>query len=100
MGFTSGVRFPAEVRDFPFSKTSRPTQGTKQPPVQWLLESSSPPVKLPWREYDHLPPSTVEIRNATAIPVLPHEMQWNNFKSTISVPLNYIHIALKYIIFH
>jgi hypothetical protein len=43
-------------------------------------------------------PSRLGMR--TAIPVPLHKMQRNNFKFTISAPVNYIHVAFNYTIFH
>jgi hypothetical protein len=52
--------------------TSTPALGPTQPPFQLVPGALSPAVKRPGHEVDHLPPSSVEIKNAwsyTSTPV-------------------------------
>jgi hypothetical protein len=44
---------------FLFSTASRPALG----PTQWVPEAVSPVVKRQWREADHSPPSSAEVKN-------------------------------------
>jgi len=39
------IRFQAGERNFPFSKTSRPTQGPTQPPIQLVHGAVTPGIK-------------------------------------------------------
>jgi hypothetical protein len=67
----TGVRFMAGVRDFLFYVTTILTQGSTQPPSQWVPGVSSPEVKRPAREADHSP-STAEVKNGGVLAPLPH----------------------------
>jgi hypothetical protein len=49
-----GVRFPVRARFF-----SSPTQ----PPIKWVPGAFSPGVKRSWREADHSPPTSAEVKN-------------------------------------
>jgi hypothetical protein len=53
------------------SPKSRPALGPTQPPIEWAPEALSPGLKWPGREADHLPPSSAEVKNGGAIPLLP-----------------------------
>jgi hypothetical protein len=44
---------PGEVKHFLFSTSSRPTPGSTQPPIQWVLWALSLRVKRPGREADN-----------------------------------------------
>jgi hypothetical protein len=56
---TEGPEFEfRRVKNFFFSKSSRPTLGSTQPPIQWLPGALSPEVKLPARGADHSPPGS------------------------------------------
>jgi hypothetical protein len=41
---------------------SRPDLGPIQPPIQWVQEALSLGIKGPWREADHSPPSSAEVK--------------------------------------
>jgi hypothetical protein len=43
-----------------------------QRPIQWLPGAISPGLKRQGREGDHLTPSSAEVKNDGAIPLLPH----------------------------
>jgi hypothetical protein len=48
---------PGRVKNFLFSKSSRPALGSTQPPIQWV-----PGVKRLGREVDHSPPTSAEVK--------------------------------------
>jgi hypothetical protein len=52
---------PGTIKNFLFSTSSRPTLGSTQPPVRWVLEVLSPGVKRQGREADHSPPASAEV---------------------------------------
>jgi hypothetical protein len=52
--------------------SSRPALGPTQPPIQCVLRALSPGVKLPGRETDHSPPTSVEVKKCGSIQPLPH----------------------------
>jgi hypothetical protein len=54
-----GIRVPVGSRIF--STSSKPTLGSTQPPVQWVL-GASPGVKRPGREADHSPATSAKVR--------------------------------------
>jgi hypothetical protein len=57
---------------FLFTTTSRPALELIQPLIQWVIGALSLGVKRPGRGADHLPPSSVEVKNVCgAIPPLP-----------------------------
>jgi hypothetical protein len=49
---------------FLFVTASRPALRLTQPPIQWVPGTLTPEVKQLWREADHLPPSSAEVKNA------------------------------------
>jgi hypothetical protein len=53
-----------EMRIFLFTTASRPALGPTKPLIQWVTRALSPGVKRPWREADHSPPSSAEVKNA------------------------------------
>jgi hypothetical protein len=53
-----------ELGIFLFTTASRTALGPTQPPIQWVPRALSLGVKRPGREADHLPPSSVEVKNA------------------------------------
>jgi hypothetical protein len=55
-----------------FCTPSRPILGPTQPPNQWVSGALSAWVKRKWREANHSPPSSTEVKNGGAIPPLPH----------------------------
>jgi hypothetical protein len=50
------------VMNFLLSTTSRPTLGSTQPPIQWVLGALSPGVQRPRREADHSSPASAEVK--------------------------------------
>jgi hypothetical protein len=49
---------------FLFATSSRPAQRPTQPPAQRVLRVPSPGVKRLWREFDHSPQFSAEVKNA------------------------------------
>jgi hypothetical protein len=47
-----------------FAIASRPALRSTHPPFQWVPKYLPSEVKRPWREADHSPPSTTEVKNA------------------------------------
>jgi hypothetical protein len=73
MGWTThnvGVIAPCRCKIFLFPKSSRPTLGPTQPPIQWVPWASFPVVKRPRRETDHSPQTNAEVKN-TCIYIYP-----------------------------
>jgi hypothetical protein len=70
------VLFLVVAKDFLFSTESRPVLGPTQSPIQWVLEAVSPRVKRPRREAGAIPPTSAEVKNGKAIPLLPYESSW------------------------
>jgi hypothetical protein len=68
---TTGVRFPVEAGIFFFGIASRQALEPIKPPFQWERGTTSPRVKQPKHEADHLPPPIAEVKNACSIPTLP-----------------------------
>jgi hypothetical protein len=54
---------PGRIKNFLFSRSSRPALRSTQPPIQWEPEALSPGVKRPGREVDHSPPTSAEVKN-------------------------------------
>jgi hypothetical protein len=52
---------------FLFSAASRPTLGSTQPPIPWIIGTFFLGVKRTGREVDDSPPSSVEVKNGGAI---------------------------------
>jgi hypothetical protein len=62
---------PGRVKNFLFSKSSRPVLGSTLPPIQWVPRTLFPGLKRPGREADHSLPSSDEVKNIGAIRILP-----------------------------
>jgi hypothetical protein len=77
-GWTTRDRFPAGEKSLLYSTAFRLVLKSTQPPIQWILRALSPGVKRPGSETDHLPPSSVEIKNGGAVPTLPHTPSWRD----------------------
>jgi hypothetical protein len=67
---------PGRGMIFLFSIASIPGLRPTQPPTQLVPGTLSPGVKRPGREADHLPPSSVDVKNGGAVPPLPHTSSW------------------------
>jgi hypothetical protein len=52
----------SRVKNFLFSKSSRPALRSTQPPIQWVTGALSAGVKRPGREVDHSPPTSAEVK--------------------------------------
>jgi hypothetical protein len=74
-GRGTGVRFPAGVKDFSLPTASRPALGQTLSPIQLVPRALSLEVKRKGRQVD-LSPSSAEVRNGGAIPLLPHTFLW------------------------
>jgi hypothetical protein len=66
-----GARFPTGQDIFLFSTASKPALGPTQPPIKWVLGE-----KRQGREADYTPPSSAEVKNNGAIPLLPYTSSW------------------------
>jgi hypothetical protein len=64
-GWMTRIRFLAGKRDFLYSIACRTTLG------EWVLGPVFPGVTQQWREADHSPPSSAEVKNVVAIPPRP-----------------------------
>jgi hypothetical protein len=53
---------PGRVKNFLFSKSSRPALRSTQLPIQWVPWDISSRVKRPGREVDHSPPTSAEVK--------------------------------------
>jgi hypothetical protein len=53
---------PNSVKNFLFSKSSRPALGFTQPPIQWVPGALSSGLKQPGREAEHSPPASAEVK--------------------------------------
>jgi hypothetical protein len=51
-----------ELGIFLFTTASRPALESTQPLIQWVAGVISLGVKRPWREADHSPPSSAEVK--------------------------------------
>jgi hypothetical protein len=67
----TGIRFPAGPRDFYLYHCVQTGFGATQHIMQYVRGRFPPGVKRSGRENDHLPPSSVDIKNGEAIPPLP-----------------------------
>jgi hypothetical protein len=72
---------PDRVKNFLFSKSSRPTLGPTQPPIQWVPGALSPGMKQPGREADHSPPTSADVKKmwnyTSSPPILLHGVVLN-----------------------
>jgi hypothetical protein len=50
------------IKNFLFSKSSRPALGSTQPPIQFFTGALSSGVKRPGREVDHSSPTSAEVK--------------------------------------
>jgi hypothetical protein len=53
---------PGKVKNVHFSISYRPVLGATQPPIQKVPKALSPVIKQPWREADHSPRTSAEIK--------------------------------------
>jgi hypothetical protein len=71
--------FDSPPRQVFFSSTiSWPALKPTQPPIRRVSGAISPGVKRPKREADHLPPSSLKVRNGGTTPSLPHVSSWRS----------------------
>lgn len=71
-----GVRIRVGSKDIILLKTSRPSPGPTQVPVQWATRTVYPGVKRSERKAAHSPFCSVEVRMSTAVPPLPCMHSW------------------------
>jgi hypothetical protein len=63
VGIATGYGLDARgVKNFLFSKSSRPDLGPTQPRIQRVPEDLSPEIKRPGREADHSPPTSAKVK--------------------------------------
>jgi hypothetical protein len=72
---------PGRVKNFLFSKSSRPALGSTQPPIQWVPGALSAAVKRPGREANHLPPASAEVKKMWIYRSTPHTPLWRSANS-------------------
>jgi hypothetical protein len=65
-------------QDFSLLPASILALGSTQPPIQCVLGVIFPEVKWMRCEADHLPPSSVKVKNGGVIPPLPHMSSWHS----------------------
>jgi hypothetical protein len=53
---------PGRIKNFLFSKSSRPALRSTQHSIQWVQGALSLAVKRPGREADHSPPASAEVK--------------------------------------
>jgi hypothetical protein len=73
-----GVPSPGRVKNFLFSKSSRPALRSTQPPIQWVPGALSPGVKRPGREVDRSPPTSAEVKKMRIYTSTPHTPSWRS----------------------
>jgi hypothetical protein len=73
-----GIASPNRVKNFLFSKSSRPALRSTQPPIQWVPGALSPGVKRPGLEVDHSPPASAEFKNMWMYTSTPHTPSWRS----------------------
>jgi hypothetical protein len=74
----SSVNLIQTYKPFVFlTPASRLALGPTQPPIQWVLDGTSPGVKWQGLETDHAPPSSAEVKNDRASPQLPNMSSWH-----------------------
>jgi hypothetical protein len=71
------VLFLAGAGIFLFTTVSRTALGSTQPSIQWVPGVLSLGLKLPEREADHSPPSSVEVKNAWSYTSIPPMSSWH-----------------------
>jgi hypothetical protein len=72
---------PGRGKNFFLSTILHSTQtGSEAHPASYPVDTGgdSPGVKRPGRETDHLSPSSAEVKNGGAIPLLPHMASWHS----------------------
>jgi hypothetical protein len=62
---------PGRVKNFIFSTSSRPAQGSTQLPIQWVQGGLSPGAKRPGREADHSSLASVEVKKMWVYTFIP-----------------------------
>jgi hypothetical protein len=63
-----GLNIRKRQDNFLFSTASRQAPGSTQPPLQWAPRALSREVKRPWRETNHSPVCTSDLKNGGGIP--------------------------------
>jgi hypothetical protein len=81
---------------FLFATACTPALGSTQPPIQRITGALSPGLKRPWREVDHSPPFSTEVKNGGTIPPVLHTSSWrgrDNFTFYIFVLVYMLNIT-------
>jgi hypothetical protein len=68
---------PGKVKNFVFSKLSRPALGSTQPPIQWHSGALTPGVKLLGYEADHSYTTSAEVKKMWIYTSIPHTPSWH-----------------------
>jgi hypothetical protein len=80
---------PGRVKNFLFSKFSRPALGSTQPPIQWV-----PGVKRPGRETDHSFPANAEVEENEDLyihsPIRLHGVMLNLLSAGTTLPFTFL----------
>jgi hypothetical protein len=86
-----------------FATEFRPGLGSTQPPNQWVAGAVTPRVKRPWREANHSPPLSADVKNAWSYlcispirqhgVIVKHSVNFS-FTSTFTSPITYIIVSL------
>jgi hypothetical protein len=69
---------PGRIKNFPFSKLSRPALGPTQPPIQWEPGVLSPGVKWQERDADANLQLVLRSRKRRSIDPVPHMSSWHS----------------------
>jgi hypothetical protein len=75
------------VKNFLFSKSSRPALRSTHPPTQWVPGALSPGVKRPGREVGHSHPTSAEVKKMWIYTSTPHTPSWRSASTGITLPL-------------
>jgi hypothetical protein len=69
---------PGRIKFFHFSTMSRPDFGPTQARIEWVSFAICPGIKQRGRETDHSFPSSAEVKNDRAVPLLPRTSSWHS----------------------
>jgi hypothetical protein len=69
---------PGRVKNFIFSKSSRPALRFTQSLIQWVPGALYSGVKRPGREVDHSPPTSAEVKKMWVYTSTPHTPSWRS----------------------
>jgi hypothetical protein len=63
---------PARVKNFLFSKSSKPALGSTQPNIQWVPGALFPGLKWQVHEVNHSPPTSAEVKKNVDLYIISH----------------------------